>query len=135
MYYRCSEKIVQESFKIHHYFSETLCSETLFDGLLTHHLNPLCTLLKISTMQITAQCSPYMINWRLIKKPAMKHMTNTAVGQADHATESKKAIKAHADTNMHTAGRRDDMQKNRYLPYKSRASFWGALNIMFHMRN
>lgn len=58
--------------------------------------------------------------------PAMKHMPKTALGQADHATAIRKAIKAHADTNMHTAGRRDDMEKNRYLPYMSRACFWGS---------
>jgi len=56
----------------------------------------------------------------------MKHMPKTALGQADHATAIRKAIKAHADTNMHTAGRRDDMEKNRYLPYMSRACFWGS---------
>jgi hypothetical protein len=63
--------------------------------------------------------------------PAIKHMTKTALGQADHATAIKKTIKAHADMNMHTAGRRDEIQKNRYFPYMSRACFWVTISIIF----
>ena len=81
-----------------------------------HRKMPLRMLRVTSTISTTMQCTPYTINCRLTSTPAMNDMTSTAVGHAVHATDSKNIMSAQADVNMHSAGIRAEIQKNRYLP-------------------
>lgn len=52
-------------------------------------------------------------NWEVSRKPATKHMTSTAVGQAVHAMANRKAMSASAERNMQSIGSRQVRQKKK----------------------
>ena len=77
------------------------------------HLAPFPTPLKPLPTPLPNQCTPNTINCALTSTPNKKHITNTAVGHADHATAIKNTISDVADTNVHRAGRREERQKKK----------------------